>query len=320
MEAGITALQKVSIAGRPAPRWAALAITVALVLAAFFIIVNILLGQVDAISKAWPRYLERFQDIAANLVKWAGPEAAENLRTAIAEINLGQLLPRVAGPTGSFFSTVLLVALYVGFLLSEQKHFNSRIAALWIKHRNAHDIEEILKAISSKMRRYIWVTTAMGILEGLCSYAILRYLGIDFAETWALLIVLLSFIPNIGAMFGIVFPALLALVQFDTYWPFVAVVVGLTFVQVAVGNVLGPIVMGRTLNISSFAVVVLLALWGTIWGVVGMILSIPIAVIFMIASAHLPNWRWVAVLLSADGEVVDFVTSNDHEEPCDSTA
>ncbi len=61
--------------------------------------------------------------------------------------------------------------------------------------------------------------------------------------------------------------------------------------------------MGHTLNMSPFAIILSLAFWGTIWGIVGMFLSVPIMVLVMIVSAHIPSWRCVAVLLSADGRI-----------------
>jgi AI-2 transport protein TqsA len=61
--------------------------------------------------------------------------------------------------------------------------------------------------------------------------------------------------------------------------------------------------MGKSLNMSPFAIILSLAFWGTIWGIVGMFLSVPIMVLVMIICAHIPGWRWVAVLLSKDGKV-----------------
>jgi predicted PurR-regulated permease PerM len=66
--------------------------------------------------------------------------------------------------------------------------------------------------------------TVVSALTGLVSYAVLAFVGIDFAALWALLIFLLNFIPNIGSALGVLFPALLTLVQFDTLTPFLIVI------------------------------------------------------------------------------------------------
>ena len=132
---------------------------------------------------------------------------------------------------------------------------------------------------------------------------VLRWLGIDFAETWALLIFVLNYIPNIGSIIAVAFPALLALVQFDTLGTFVILVVILTAIQLAIGSVLEPMLMGNSLNMSPFAIILGLAFWGAIWGIVGMFLSVPILVVIMIVCANVPSWRWVAILLSRDGRI-----------------
>ena len=100
-----------------------------------------------------------------------------------------------------------------------------------------------------------------------------------------------------------IFPALLALVQFDTLGPFTILVLSLTAIQLTVGSVLEPMLMGSTLNMSPFAIILGLAFWATIWGIVGMFLSVPILVVVMIVCAHVPSWRWVAIVLSKDGHV-----------------
>ena len=102
----------------------------------------------------------------------------------------------------------------------------------------------------------------MSALTGVCCYVVMRLIGIDFAATWALLIFFLNFIPNIGSIVGVSLPALVALVQFDTLGPFVIVVVGLTSINLAIGSVLEPMLMGKTLNMSPFAIILSLGVLG----------------------------------------------------------
>ena len=109
-------------------------------------------------------------------------------------------------------------------------------------------------------------------------------------------------IPNIGSVVGVMFPALLTLVQFDTVAPFSIVVAGLGTVQFVIGNVVKPALMGRTLNLSPLAIILSLTFWGTLWGFVGMSLCVPITVIVATVCSAL---RWIAVLLSSDGRLPD---------------
>ncbi len=141
------------------------------------------------------------------------------------------------------------------------------------------------------------------MLTSATSYAVLKTIGVDFAETWALIIFLLNYIPSIGAIIGVVFPALLALIQFDTFWQFLLITALLAGTQLIIGNILEPSLMGRTLNLSPFVVIASLAFWAMIWGIVGAFLSVPLTTALIIVCSHIPSLRWVAILLSADGRI-----------------
>jgi predicted PurR-regulated permease PerM len=129
----------------------------------------------------------------------------------------------------------------------------------------------------------------------------MRFVGLDFAEFWALLIFFLNYIPNLGAIVATAFPSVLALIQFQSWWPFLEVSMGIVAVQFVVGNFLEPKLLGQSLNLSPFVILFALGLWGSIWGILGMFLSVPITVMMMIVFAHFDATRPVAVLLSQNG-------------------
>jgi predicted PurR-regulated permease PerM len=127
--------------------------------------------------------------------------------------------------------------------------------------------------------------------------------GVDFAAFWALMIFLLNFIPIIGALLGVTFPSLLALVQFETIGPFLVTSLALSGAQFVVSNLVEPRLMGRKLHLSPLVIILSLAFWGGLWGVVGMILCVPIMVILMIICGHFGPTRPIAIMLSSDGEI-----------------
>lgn len=132
-------------------------------------------------------------------------------------------------------------------------------------------------------------------------------IGVDFAIFWAFLIFLLNYIPTIGSLIATAFPAVLTLVQFETFTPFIIVLVAITGIQMVVGNFIEPKMMGNSLKISSLVVLLSLAFWGAIWGVTGMFLCVPITVILMIIFAQFPTSRPIAILLSDDGDINDLI-------------
>jgi AI-2 transport protein TqsA len=168
----------------------------------------------------------------------------------------------------------------------------------------AAQFKKISKEIARQVQRYIGMKTAVSALTGLVSYAILHLVGVDFAALWALLIFFLNFIPNIGSALGVLFPALLTLVQFDTLTPFLIVTASLGAVQFVIGNVIEPAFMGKSLNLSSFMILLSLSFWGALWGIPGMFLSVPLMVVTAIVCAHFSGLRWIAVMLSTDGRLL----------------
>ena len=196
-----------------------------------------------------------------------------------------------------------VILIYVLFLLVEQRSFPAKMAAIFPDAEQLEGMRRLLSQITQDIQTYIWIKTLMSLLTAGISYAILLMVGVDYAEFWAIVIFLLNYIPTIGSLLGIVFPALLALVQFESAVPFLIVTPALAVVQVVVGNLLEPRLMGQSLNLSPFIIIVSLAVWGTLWGVVGMFLCVPITVIAMIVLAHFERTRPVAVLLSSDGKI-----------------
>lgn len=303
LEAMIQGFAGIGVGRYRIPRWLATILGFASVVLGFYLILSILLGQVDAIGAAWPRYVARFESIVSDLTKWLGPERSAKLKDAIAEIDLTRRVPGVIASTQSVVFSFLLVLAYIGFLFVERSYLREKVAAMFPDAQRARETTLLFGAISQSVQRYIWIKTVVSVMTGVGSYAVLRWFGVDFAETWALLIFVLNYIPNIGSIIGVAFPALLALLQFETLGPFITLVISLTAIQVAIGSILEPVLMGSSLNISAFAIILGLAFWGTVWGVVGLFLSVPILVVLMIVCSHVPSWRWVAILLSKDGRV-----------------
>jgi AI-2 transport protein TqsA len=154
------------------------------------------------------------------------------------------------------------------------------------------------------MRRYIGIKTFVSVLTGVLSYAVMKPLGLDFAETWAILTFALNFIPSIGSLLAIALPALIALVQFDSFWQVFVVLAGCGVIQFAIGYVLEPALTGKTLNLSPLMVILALTFWTALWGVPGAFLSVPITVFMLIIFSHLPGTRPLAILMSENGRLL----------------
>jgi predicted PurR-regulated permease PerM len=91
-------------------------------------------------------------------------------------------------------------------------------------------------------------------------------------------------------------------VQFDGFGRAIVLLAALQAIGVIIGNVIYPRMQGRSLNIDPVVVLVSLAFWSAIWGVTGAFLSTPLTVMAMVVLAQFDGSRWIAVILSADGD------------------
>jgi predicted PurR-regulated permease PerM len=303
LEAMIQGFARLRIGGYGLPPWLASLLGVGSIALGLYLIVSILLGQVDALAAAWPRYVDRLQSILSGLTEWLGPERSAKLQQMMADIDLTRRIPGLLASTQSLIVSLLLILAYIGFMIAERGYVQSKIAAMFPHETRAKEASQLLAHISESFQRYIWIKTIISLLTGVSCYVVLRWLGIDFAETWALLIFALNYIPNIGSIVAVAFPAMIALVQFETPTMFLILVATLTAIQIAIGSIIEPLMMGSSLNMSPLAIILNLAFWGSVWGIAGMFLSVPILVVIMIVCASVPSWRWVAILLSKDGSI-----------------
>jgi len=142
----------------------------------------------------------------------------------------------------------------------------------------------------------------MSIIMTVLSFAVMKMFGLDNALFWALVIFILNYIPVVGSVLAGLLPAMFALVQFDSLM-MVGIMAGLLFfVQFIISNTVQPKMMGDSMNLSALVVILSLVLWQAMWGGVGAFLSAPLTVILMIVLAQFSTTRWIAVMLSADGD------------------
>jgi AI-2 transport protein TqsA len=126
--------------------------------------------------------------------------------------------------------------------------------------------------------------------------------GLDNAFFWAFLVFIVNYVPIVGAAASIALPSLFALVQFDGYSQAALLLAGLFTISFLVGNILLPRLQGDTLNMDPVIILLSLAFWGAILGFTGMFLSTPLTVLTMVVLAQFEGSRWMAVLLSGDGD------------------
>ena len=220
---------------------------------------------------------------------------------------LNRLDPTVyLGPVAVSAQAVLveggLTLLYLGFLLVSRNGLGRKIVTLFPTHESREQAREIFERIRIGIERYVWVQTITGLMIAGCAWVLMAVLGLDNATFWALFIFLACYVPMIGAAVGILGPFALALLQFSSPWTAVILLLGLEAIMFVIGNMILPRMQGRSLNLDPVVLLLSLAFWGALWGLPGAFLSSPLTVMAMVILAQFPSTRWIAVLLSGDGE------------------
>ena len=139
----------------------------------------------------------------------------------------------------------------------------------------------------------------MSLLTALTVGIVLWIFDIDFLVVWVVLTFLLNFIPNIGSVLAVIFPTLIALVQYESFGYAILVAGIVTGVQNIYGNLIEPKIMGDKLGLNPLVILLSLLLWGYIWGLVGMFLSVPITAVIkiLVSDSKSPNLKFVNNLM-----------------------
>jgi len=220
----------------------------------------------------------------------------------IASIDPARYVPSVAGQVQTLVQFGAFVLIYLGFLLAARRGFERKAVRLFHDREGRHEALQVFVRVRDSLERYLWVQTVCGGIIAVGSWALMMAVGLQSASFWAFLIFVIGYIPIVGAAIGILAPTLFALLQFSSAWPGIILGGSLFALAFLVGNILLPRMQGRALNIDPVMVLLSLAFWGTLWGATGMFLSTPLTLLVMVILAQFDGTRWIAVLLSGDGD------------------
>ena len=211
---------------------------------------------------------------------------------------------QIFGPVSGLIATTSVILLYTAFLLVETSTFEQKMHALARDSETYARWRTIADTITKRVGTYLRIKTFTSALTGILGYAILKAFSVDFAEFWGLLLFLFNYIPIIGSFIATILPIFVALVQPGIGLGSTAFVsLLLISVQQGVGSFIEPRLMGNTLNLSPLVILISLAFFGSIWGVTGALLSVPLVSIIGILLASFESSRWLAVILSRNGRI-----------------
>lgn len=165
-------------------------------------------------------------------------------------------------------------------------------------------LETTFKKITEQIQRYILTKVGVNLTAGIITTVVLSIIGVDFPIVWGLFVFLFNFIPTIGSAAALVFPVLFTLVQFDSVGTMLLVLVLMAGIQTLAFNVAEPMIMGKRLNLNPILILLSVLVWGYVWGIVGMLLSVPLTAIIkiIISNSASPNMEFFEQLMSQGKE------------------
>ncbi len=287
------------------PVWLANIAGVTFVLAGLFVIMYILGSQATQFARSINTYEAQFDGAVNRIAGLIGSDVTSFIRDNLISIDMSYVARVLLGSATSLLNHFFLISLYVAFLMAERLAFRKKIQLAAGDPKTGAEFAAILDAITNSLQRYVGVKTFISLITAGISYSVFKVLGLEYAETWAVLTFALNFIPSIGSIIAVIFPAMIALVQFESVGPFLIIVLGCGTLQFMIGNFLDPAMLGRSLNMSTFLVILALTFWTTIWGLIGAFLSVPLTVCILIVFSHIPALRPIAILMSLDGRLTE---------------
>lgn len=230
--------------------------------------------------------------------QWALPsdDIKKTVKNSLKEFDAKGALASLIGGGINFTRSLVVILIYMAFIFAEQNIFRRKMLAVAGNRRE--EAARAIDTISKGIQRYLSIKTLVSILTGTLCYFLLVICEIPYAEVFALLTVLLNYIPTFGSIVAGLPPTITALAVHESWLPATAIAVGYATVNLVLGTILEPRVLGRELNISPLIIIISVVVWGGIWGIVGAFLAVPLTATIQIILASSEKGRPIAILLS----------------------
>ncbi len=210
------------------------------------------------------------------------------------------------GAVGSLMTNLFLIIFILIFVLLELNSFTIKIDAIL---GASNESRNYFSTIRVSIRQYLGLMTIISLLTGILIWIALAIIGVKYAILWAFLAFLLNFIPNIGSIVAGIPAILFATIQLGfggAMWTLTSYIA----VNMIVGNIIQPQIMGKGMGLSTLIVFISLIFWGFIFGTVGMFLSVPLTMIVKIILEQREETKWIAVLLGTQEEAQTIINTN----------
>lgn len=277
------------------------------------VLVTLISSSIVDFSNNLPFYQGRLMSLIRDglgmLSRFGIEVEADKLTQIFDPSHILKLSANILNSLGGVLTNTFFVFLTFLFILSEAAGFPHKLRAI----SSDRDVDlDRYSEITIGVNRYLGIKTLTSLATGLAVTLWLTVQGVDFPVMWGVFAFLFNYIPNIGSIIAAVPAVLLALVQLGIV-PAAFAGLGFLIVNIVVGSVIEPRVMGQGIGLSALVVFLSLAFWGWVLGPVGMLLSVPLTMAAKIALGGRASTQWLSVLLGSNKDAASLLAKKENK-------
>lgn len=299
----IESLQRIRI-----PRWVILPVLAVLTMGVLFAVGLIVATTLREIIQSQDYFVSRFLQRVDGTLRLINGQTElsldrEQVLTYLKEVLDPSTITNIARDAavwlGHFSSSLLIFIIYFIFLLMGVSNYKRYLRFVGGERT---ELVETVEMMQKTLSTYIGIKTAISLATGILATLVCLFFGIKFALFWGFVTFILNFIPTIGSIIATAPPIIMAFIQYDTLYPALFIFLALFSIQMIVGNFLDPLIMGDRLRLNTITVIFGMVVWGVIWGIPGMFISVPLMVIVKAVMEKSDTWSFIARAMTSSGK------------------
>lgn len=248
-----------------------------------------------------PKTTEKLTHLLIKIESFLGIEKTNDLNiitTYLKKLDLTNNLKNSFSAIGAMMSSLFLTAFFSILLLAGSINFQKILNNTIIKQKFSSI--KIFMQIEKNLLTFIKAKFIISFFTGLGFTLACYYFDVSFPIFWGFFAFSINFVQMIGSIISIILLSIFAFLEIDSTTTLLFFILSISLVQIIMGSILEPIFMGKSFSINVIAIVIMLLFWGYIWGVPGMILSIPLTVFLKIILDQFPNTKFFTKLIASE--------------------